>query len=248
MKQLSELIWVKNMSLLELDRIDAFYGDVQVLWKICLSIEEGNITSIVGGNGAGKSTILKTISGLIPFSSGCIRFLGGIIDAFPPHKRVALGLVQIPEGRRLFPYMTVLANLEMGAFNTEARERKEESVEKVFELFPVLKERKNQLAQTLSGGEQQMLAIGRGLMAQPKLLMMDEPSLGLAPLIVKMIFETVESINGQGVTVLLVEQNVKRCLELSNLSYVLENGRIALKGVGRELLKTEHLRKTYLGL
>jgi len=173
---------------------------------------------------------------------------GETIDSLPPHERVALGLVQIPEGRRLFPYMTVLANLEIGSFNARAREKKEESLEKVFALFPLLEERKSQLARTLSGGEQQMLAVGRGMMSQPKLLMMDEPSLGLAPIVVKTIFETVRSINSQGVTVLLVEQNVRQCLDLSNRGYVLENGRIVLQGTGQELLKNEHLRKAYLGL
>jgi branched-chain amino acid transport system ATP-binding protein len=159
-----------------------------------------------------------------------------------------LGLVQIPEGRRIFPYMTVSSNLEMGSFTPRAREKRGEVLQKVFSLFPLLKERRNQLARTLSGGEQQMLAIGRGLMAQPKLLMMDEPSLGLAPIIVNMIFETVRSINHEQVTVLLVEQNVKQCLELSHRGYVLENGRIVIEGTGQELLDNKHLRKAYLGL
>lgn len=236
------------MSLLELDRIDASYEDVQVLWKVSLSVESGEIVSIVGGNGAGKTTVLKTISGVNSCNSGTIRFLGETINDAKPHQRVAAGLVQIPEGRRLFPYMTVLGNLEMGAFNAGARENKEKNLRNVFALFPLLKEREDQLARTLSGGEQQMLALARGLMSQPKLLMMDEPSLGLAPIVVKTIFKTVQSINRQGVTVLLVEQNVKQCLELSNRGYVLENGRIFLEGTGPELLGSEHLHKAYLGL
>ena len=236
------------MSLFEMEGIEVFYEDVQILWEVSLRVEEGEVTSVVGGNGAGKSTILKTISGLTSCRLGSMRFLGETIDTLPPHERVALGLVQIPEGRRLFPYMTVLANLEIGSFNARAREKKKESLEKVFALFPLLEERKSQLARTLSGGEQQMLAVGRGMMSQPKLLMMDEPSLGLAPIVVKMIFETVRSINNQGVTVLLVEQNVKQCLDLSNRGYVLENGRIVLQGTGQELLKNEHLREAYLGL
>lgn len=236
------------MSLLELDSIDASYGDVQVLWKISLMITRGEIATVVGGNGAGKSTLLRTISGLIPCNSGEIKFLGENINSTPVHKRVTLGLVQIPEGRRLFPYMTVLGNLEMGAFNGKATERKEENIGRVFELFPILKERKIQLAHTLSGGEQQMLAIARGLMAEPSLLMMDEPSLGLAPMLIKMVFETIQSINKQEVTVFLVEQNVKQCLELSHHGYVLENGRIVMEGTGQELLKSKHLRETYLGL
>lgn len=236
------------MPLLELEGIAAFYGAVQILWDVSLHVEEGEIDSVVGGNGAGKSTMLKSISGVISSGQGRMRFLGESIDTMAPHERVALGLVQIPEGRRIFPYMTVLGNLEMGSFNARARARKQEGLQRVFSLFPLLQERKTQLARTLSGGEQQMLAIGRGLMAQPKLLMMDEPSLGLAPIVVKTIFETVQSINHQGVTVLLVEQNVKQCLELSSRGYVLENGRIVLEGTGEELLQNEHLRRAYLGL
>jgi len=211
-------------------------------------VEEGEIAGVVGGNGAGKSTILKTISGLTPCRSGKIKFSEKIIDPIPPYDRVAMGVVQIPEGRKLFPFMTVLGNLEMGSFNSSARGKEKENLQKVFALFPLLQERKEQVARTLSGGEQQMLAIGRGLMAEPKLMMMDEPSLGLAPIVVKTIFETVRTIHQQGITVLLVEQNVKQCLDLSNRGYVLENGRIVLEGSGQELLKNEHLRKAYLGL
>jgi len=236
------------MSFLEVQRTSVFYGDVQVLWDVSLKIEEGEIVGVVGANGAGKSTMLRAISGAISASGGSIEYLGENINNRLPHERVALGIVQIPEGRRLFPFMTVLDNLEMGAYNISARRNKEKNVKRVFELFPILAERQAQLARTLSGGEQQMLAIGRGLMAEPRLLMMDEPSLGLAPMVVQMIFETIRVIHNQGVTVLLIEQNVKQCLELSDRGYVLENGRVALAGAGRELLKGEHLQKAYLGL
>jgi branched-chain amino acid transport system ATP-binding protein len=236
------------MSLLEVEKMDVFYGDVQALREVSLKVEEGEIASIVGGNGAGKTTILRTLSGLLTASSGHIQFLGGDMTQFPPHRRVEMGLIQIPEARRLFPYMTVSGNLDMGSYTPRARKDKEKVLKEIYHLFPILQERKNQITQTLSGGEQQMLAIGRGLMALPKLLMLDEPSLGLAPLVVKMIFETVRRINSRGITILLVEQNVKQCLELSHRSYVLENGQIVLQGTGEEVLKNEHLRKAYLGL
>ncbi len=216
--------------------------------EVSLKVEQGKIASIVGGNGAGKTTTLRTISGLLKPSSGAIRFLGQDVTLFPPHRRVELGIIQIPEARRLFPYLTVASNLDMGSYTPRARKGKEKIMKEIFELFPILQERKSQMARTLSGGEQQMLAIGRGLMAQPKLLMLDEPSLGLAPLVVKMIFETVRRINTHGITTLLVEQNVKQCLEISHHSYVLENGQVVLQGTGEEVLKNEHLRKAYLGL
>jgi len=236
------------MSLLEVEKMDVFYGDVQALREVSLKVEEGEIASIVGGNGAGKTTALRTLSGLLTASSGHIQFLGGDMTHSPPHRRVELGLIQIPEARRLFPYMTVSGNLDMGSYTPRARKDKEKVLKEIYHLFPILQERRNQITQTLSGGEQQMLAIGRGLMALPKLLMLDEPSLGLAPIVVKMIFETVRRINSRGITILLVEQNVKQCLELSHRSYVLENGQIVLHGTGEEVLKNEHLRKAYLGL
>ena len=216
--------------------------------EVSLKAEEGKIASIVGGNGAGKTTTIRTLSGLLKPSSGAIRFLAQDVTLFPPHRRVELGMIQIPEARRLFPYMTVSGNLDMGSYTARARKEKEKVRKEIFDLFPVLQERKNQMAHTLSGGEQQMLAIGRGLMARPTLLMLDEPSLGLAPIVVRMIFQTVLRINAQGITILLVEQNVKQCLEISNQSYVLENGRVVLHGTGGEVLKNEHLRKAYLGL
>ena len=236
------------MSLLEVEKMDVFYGDVQALREVSLKVEEGEIASIVGGNGAGKTTVLRTLSGLLTASSGHIQFLGGDMTQSPPHRRVEMGLIQIPEARRLFPYMTVSGNLDMGSYTPRARKDKEKVLKEIYHLFPILQERRNQITQTLSGGEQQMLAIGRGLMALPKLLMLDEPSLGLAPIVVKMIFETVRRINSRGITILLVEQNVKQCLELSHRSYVLENGQIVLHGTGEEVLKNEHLRKAYLGL
>jgi branched-chain amino acid transport system ATP-binding protein len=236
------------MSLLDAEKIDVYYGDVQALREVSLKVEEGKIASLVGGNGAGKTTTIRTLSGLLKPSSGAIRFLAQDVTLFPPHRRVDLGLIQIPEARRLFPYMTVSGNLDMGSYAPRARKEKEKIMKEIFDLFPVLQQRKNQMARTLSGGEQQMLAIGRGLMARPKLLMLDEPSLGLAPIVVKMIFETVRRINAQGITILLVEQNVKQCLEISHHSYVLENGQIVLQGTGEEILKNEHLRKAYLGL
>jgi len=236
------------MSLLEVEKIDVFYGDVQALHQVSLQVKEGEIVSMVGGNGAGKTTTLKTLSGLLIPSSGSIKFFGQEVTQSPPHERVEMGLIQIPEARRLFPYMTVSGNLDMGSYPPRARKEREGILQEVFNLFPILQERKNQIARTLSGGEQQMLAIGRGLMARPKLLMLDEPSLGLAPMVLRMIFDTVRQINAQGITLLLVEQNVKQCLEISHRSYVLENGRIVLQGSGQEVLKNEHLRKAYLGL
>jgi branched-chain amino acid transport system ATP-binding protein len=234
--------------LLDLENISAHYGDVQALENVSLRIKEGQIVSIVGSNGAGKSTTLNTISGVLRCSSGTIEFFGKRIENLPPHRIVELGIVQIPEGRLLFPYMTVLENLELGAFNPQARKGMGENLEAVFRLFPVLEDRKNQLAGTLSGGEQQMLAIARGLMARPKLLMLDEPSLGLAPLLVKQVFETVKEINAQGITVLLVEQNVFHSLSIADEAYVLENGKVVLGGQGKEILSNPQVKEAYLGI
>ena len=234
--------------MLNLDNISTYYGDVQALRKVSLHVKEGQIVSIVGSNGAGKSTTLNTISGVVQSSSGTIEFLGKRIENLPPHQIVEMGLVQIPEARLLFPYMTVLENLELGSFASRARKETKESLESVFELFPILRDRKNQLAGTLSGGEQQMLAIARGLMAKPKLLMLDEPSLGLAPLLVKQVFETVKRINGQGITVLLVEQNVFHSLSAADEAYVLENGSVVLGGPGKEVLDNPQVREAYLGI
>jgi len=234
--------------LLTVDKINVFYGDAQALWNVGFKVDKGEIVTIVGSNGAGKTTTLKAISGLLHPNSGVINFLGSRIDNLLPHHIIDLGIAQIPEGRRLFPYMNVLENLEMGAYTRRAREKKKDTLEWVYQLFPILKERKNQLAGTLSGGEQQMLAIGRGLMSRPQLLMLDEPSLGLAPKLVLTVFETVKKINEEGVTVLLVEQNVRHALELANRGYTLETGRIVLEGEGKKLIANEHIKKTYLGL
>ena len=234
--------------MLKLDEVSTHYGDVQALRGVSFGIKEGEIVSIIGSNGAGKSTTLNTISGILRTSSGRIEFLGRRIENLYPHQIVDQGVVQIPEGRLLFPYMSVLENLELGAFNEKARKAKEENLEIVFSLFPILQERMNQLGGTLSGGEQQMLAIARGLMAMPKLLMLDEPSLGLAPLLVRQVFETVKAINGQGITVLLVEQNVFHCLSTAVRGYVLENGSVVLEGGGKELLNNPQVREAYLGI
>ena len=234
--------------MLNVKGIDVAYGDVRVLHGVSLSVEEGEIVALVGANAAGKTTTLNSISGLLRARRGSIEFCGKRIDHIAPYDIVALGLVQVPEGRRLFPYMTVLENLELGAFTAEARRQKNKSLEFVFGLLPILRERQSQLAGSLSGGQQQMLAIGRGLMARPRLLMLDEPSLGLAPLMVRQILETVQEANAQGTTVLLVEQNVQHSLRLAHRGYVLENGRIVLQGKGTELLNDQHLKKAYLGM
>jgi len=234
--------------LLNLNGVSAHYGDVQALRSVSLAIREGEIVSIIGSNGAGKSTTLNTISGVLRASSGAIEFLGRRIENLYPHQIVDRGVVQIPEGRLLFPYMSILENLELGAFNDKARRTRERNIKTVFSLFPILEERMNQFAGTLSGGEQQMVAIGRGLMAMPKLLMLDEPSLGLAPLMVRQVFETVKAINAQGITVLLVEQNVFHSLSTAARGYVLENGSVVLEGEGKELLNNPQVREAYLGI
>ncbi len=234
--------------MLKVEKINTYYSAIQVLRDISFEIQKGEIVSMVGANGAGKTTIIKTISGLLSPRSGFIHFLGERIDRTPSHKIVEMGLIQIAEGRKLFSPLTVLENLRLGAFHALAKEKRGQSLEKVFKTFPILAERKNQLAGTLSGGEQQMLAIGRGLMSLPKLLMLDEPSLGLAPMLVREIFQVVTQINSQGTTILLVEQNVRQSLALANRGYVLENGRIVLSGRSEDLLNDEHTRKAYLGM
>ena len=236
------------MSFLSVERIEVRYGDALALCDVSFDVQQGEIVSLVGANGAGKTTALKAISGLLKPRSGQILFAGDRLNDLLPHSIVNLGIVQIPEGRQLFPYMTVLENLELGSYTPEARKRFNDSLDQVFELFPLLKERKSQLAGTLSGGEQQMLAIGRGLMAMPRLLMLDEPSLGLAPMLVKSIFAAIEVINRQGTTILLVEQDVQKSLALARRGYVMENGRITLQGEAKDLLSNEHLRRAYLGI
>jgi len=233
---------------LKVNGIEVYYGDLQALRGVSLEVNRGEIVSIVGSNGAGKSTTLMTISGILKPKRGEIQFDQDRIHHYSSSKVVALGIVQIPEGRQLFPTLTVIENLEMGAQFPRAKKLRKETMAWVFKLFPRLEERKSQLAGTLSGGEQQMLAIGRGLMSRPNLLMLDEPSLGLSPILVKAIFDIIKEINGQGTTILLVEQNVFHSLTLSHRGYVLENGSIVMNGTGQELLKNQHIRQSYLGL
>lgn len=236
------------MSFLEVKNIDVFYGDVQVIFDLSLEIVEGEVVSIIGGNGAGKSTLLKTISGLMNPAKGEIVFEDAPIQTAPPEEIVERGIIQVPEGRRLFTLMSVKDNLIIGAYNSRAEKNVDTTMEDVYSLLPKLRERESQVAMTLSGGEQQMVAIGRGLMARPKLLMLDEPSLGLAPILIKDIFQTVRKIADQGTTVLLVEQDVKHSLSLSDRGYVLEHGRIAMEGPADELLNDPHIKTAYLGL
>ncbi|MFZ4438811.1 MAG: ABC transporter ATP-binding protein [Syntrophales bacterium] len=234
--------------MLKIDKLNFSYGDMQVLWDIDLEVKEGEIVTVVGANGAGKSTTLKNISRLARPQSGTITFQGEDMKSLESHQVVERGLVQVPEGRKIFPEMTVLENLRMGSFIKSARPDREKNVARVFEMFPRMKEREKQLGGTLSGGEQQMLAIGRGLMANPKLLLLDEPSLGLSPLFVKIIFEIIQEINRQGVTILLVEQNVYQSLKIAHHTYVLETGRVVMTGTGSELLDNEHIKKAFLGM
>ncbi len=234
--------------MLEVKNIDVFYGDVQVIWDVSFHVLNGEIVSLIGANGAGKSTILKTISGLLRPRSGEVLFEGHPIHTIQPYKLVALGLVHVPEARRLFVEMTVEENLLMGALKGEPKKQRAQGLEMVYSLFPRLKERRKQIAGTLSGGEQQMVAIGRGLMGRPRLMMLDEPSLGLAPILVQDIFRVIEEIRREGTTILMVEQNVKQTLKLSDRAYVLENGRVVLEGTGQELLEHDHVKKAYLGI
>lgn len=233
--------------MLEIKEVDTFYGDLQALWGISLEVKEGEFVSLIGPNGAGKTTTLRSISGLLKPTSGSITFMGHDLGKEAPDKIVDLGISQVPEGGSVFASMSVIENLELGAFIPRARKDKNQTLEQVFEIFPRLEERKDQRAGTLSGGERQMLAIGRALMSKPKLLMLDEPSFGLAPILVESIFKMVQKINKQGVTILLVEQNVVAAFELSQRSYVLENGRIVGQGTGLDLLSFESVRQAYLG-
>lgn len=223
------------------------YGRLIVLKKVSLTVEEGKIVSLVGANGSGKTTLLKAISGLIHPKEGEINLFDSPIHSLTPHEIVALGIIHVPEGRQIFPSLSVEDNLKMGSYLPAAKKRQEKTVEEIYGMFPILRERKKQLAGTLSGGEQQMLAIGRGLMSRPKLLMLDEPSLGLAPIIVSTIFSTIRAINQQGITILLVEQNVAHALRMSHFAYVIENGSIPLSGSGEELLMNRHTKKAYFG-
>lgn len=234
--------------MLKVNNIDVSYGDVQVLWDVSFEVREKEILVLIGANGAGKSTTLRTISGLLRPDKGFIEFDGLRLDQIPEHKTIEQGIAHVPEGRRLFPEMSVEENLIMGSMAPKAKAKRYQTLKEVYQLFPKLEERRKQYARTLSGGEQQMCAIGRGLMALPEILLLDEPSLGLAPILVQEIFQIVQRINQEGVTVLLVEQNVKHTLSICHRAYVLENGRIVLDGTGTELLNNPHVREAYLGI
>jgi len=233
--------------MLEIEGIDAYYKDLQALWSISLQVDEGELVALVGPNGAGKTTTLKVISGLLKPACGTLNFDGHQLAKLSANKIVELGICQVPEGGRIFTSMSVLENLELGAYVAQARREKDQTLERVFEIFPRLEERQDQRAGTLSGGERQMLAIGRALMSKPRLLLLDEPSFGLAPLLVEHIFTMISEINRQGMTVLLVEQNVRAALELTQRAYVIENGRIVGQGTGEDLLSFESVRSAYLG-
>ena len=235
------------MSMLKVENLSVHYGMIQAVRDVSFEVNEGEVVSLIGANGAGKTTILRTLSGLVRPSSGRIEFLGQEIQKTPAQKIVASGLSQVPEGRHVFPGLTVLENLEMGAFLKKNREENQANLKKVFSHFPRLEERKNQDAATLSGGEQQMLAMGRALMSTPKLLLLDEPSMGLAPIFIQEIFDIIQDIQKQGTTVLLIEQNANKALAIADRGYVLETGKIVLSGTGKELAASDEVRKAYLG-
>ena len=234
--------------MLEINGIDVFYGDAQALWEVSLHVKEKEIVTLLGGNGAGKSTTLRAVSGLLKPRRGSISLAGVRLDRINPHQIILQGLSHVPEGRRLFANMTVMDNLLAGAYTPAAWKNREAAVQGMVEIFPILKERRNQLAGTLSGGEQQMCAIARAMVSQPRVLLLDEPSLGLAPVIVERIFEVVQKINGNGVTVLLVEQNAHIALQIAHRGYVIETGRMVLEGVSSELLQNDYVKKAYLGI
>jgi branched-chain amino acid transport system ATP-binding protein len=239
---------LEKQRVLEIRNIDVFYGDVQVIWDVTFEVKQGEIVALIGANGAGKSTTLKTISGIVRPKKGEVVFNGDMIHKIEPYTLIEKGLALCPEARRLFVEMTVEENLDMGSLKGEAKKQRQKTKEMVFELFPRLGERRRQLAGTLSGGEQQMVAIGRGLMSLPKLLMFDEPSLGLAPILVREVFNVIKRIREAGTTVLIVEQNTKQTLSIADRAYVLETGKITLQGTGQALLNDEHVRKAYLGV
>jgi len=239
---------VAGAAILEVRELDLYYGDAQALDGVSLAAGEGQIVAIVGSNGAGKTSLIRTIAGIETPRRGAVRFRGQDIGGLPTHRVCELGIGQVPEGRQVFPTMSVRENLEMGAMLRRAHRRRAQTLEEVFELFPRLKERDRQLAGTLSGGEQQMLAIGRCLMGQPELVMFDEPSLGLAPTVVQEVFHTIRKLHERGLTIVLVEQNVAVSLKLAQSAYVLENGRVAMEGTGAELLADDGVRQAYLGL
>lgn len=228
--------------------INTFYGNIQALWDVSLTANEAEIVALVGANGAGKTTLLNTITGVLKAASGSVEFRGDRIEGLYSHQIVELGISHIPEGRKLFPDMTVKENLEMGAYLPKVWKQKDETLERIYDIFPILQERQSQLARTLSGGQQQMVAMARGLMSKPKLCIIDEPSSGLAPIVVSEMFSVIEGLRKEGIAIFLVEQNVQQTLEIADRAYVLENGRIVLEGDSKELLKEERIKKAYLGL
>lgn len=234
--------------MLKVERLSVKYGAFFALRDVSLTIEDGKITAIAGANGAGKTTLINTISGLVKPVSGRLAFEDIELTRLKGHEIAGLGVVQVPEGRKLFPDMTVYENLQVGGYNARARPKRADAVGRVYEMFPILRERSNQLARTLSGGEQQMLAIGRAIMAQPRVLMFDEPSLGLAPQLVREIFRSIERLKAQGMTILLVEQNIRHSLQIADYAYVLETGQVVLEGTGRQVMENEHTQKAYLGI
>jgi branched-chain amino acid transport system ATP-binding protein len=236
------------MPMLEVENVSSGYGEVQILWETSISLEKGLLTCLVGGNGVGKTTLLRTVMGIIRPWSGSVRLNGRDISTVPAYRKADMGLVLVPEGRQLFTDMTVYENLEMGATNGRARDHMKRNLERVYELLPRLEERKNQLAGTLSGGEQQMLAVARGLMAEPEILMIDELSLGLAPVLALSLFETMRKLQQEGLTMLLVEQNVHMALSISDYAYVLSEGRVTIEGPADEVVRNEDVQKAYLGI
>jgi branched-chain amino acid transport system ATP-binding protein len=234
--------------MLEIANINTFYGRIQALWNVSINIKEAEIVALVGANGAGKSTLLNTISGIVRPASGSISFQETKIDGLPAHYIVEMGLAHIPEGGRAFPDMSVLENLQMGGYPQRAWKYRSDTLKQVFQLFPRLKEREKQLARTLSGGEKQMLAMGRGLMSKPRLVMLDEPSYGLAPIVVLEVFRIIKTLRESGITVLIIEQNVKRTLEIADRAYILENGKITLEGPCSVLMQNDHVRQAFLGI
>jgi branched-chain amino acid transport system ATP-binding protein len=235
--------------LLEVEKVNAGYGDLQVLWEVTMKVSKGEIVSVIGSNGAGKTTLLRTIGGIIYPKSGRIIFCDEDVTRLKPHKRAAMGIGHVMEGRRLFPHLTVEENLKMGAYLPHAWNKREETLQIVYELFPILKERRKQVAGTLSGGEQQMLAIARTLMLRPKLLLLDEPSLGVAPKVTLQLFDTIKKINElEGIAILLVEQNTHLALQISTRAYVIENGRLVLEGSSEEIINNAYVKKAYLGM
>ena len=234
--------------MLEVENVSAAYGLIQILWDVSFKIREKEIVSIIGPNGAGKTTLVKTIMGLLPAKNGTIRFKGENIEKLPTYEIVKKGVTLIPEGREIFPRMTIEENMLLGAYTINDKNAVKESKERIYQIFPVLKKKEKALAQTLSGGEQQMLVICRSLMSNPELLILDEPSLGLAPIIVGKVLDTLRKINEEGVTILLVEQNIRDSLNIADRGYVLEEGKIIIEGKGRELLSNEHIKEVYLGI